>query len=127
MRVASGIFVDLFDAHLMLTDRALSQISFVDTEMKLNHAQARYREEATNAPSPNFRLEYALANRHGASCRIAILATDDPENDALFRTMATLRDSPWLDEQPERRHENGATILAAALTVGTYAFLGVRH
>ena len=120
-------FVDVFDAHLILTNRSLSQMAFADVELNHNKGRARYKEDPTSEEGPNFRLEYALASRNGASCRIAILATEGPQNNPLLGTMGTLRDSAWQDMQPAPHQNNSASILAAALTLGTYVFTSVPH
>jgi hypothetical protein len=121
------LLTDTFDAHLLVTNHSLSQISFSDIEVNRNKGSARYREDPTNGTGPSFRFQYALASRNGASCRIAILATEGPESNPIFGTMATFRDSPWLDKPPAPYQDNRAGILAAALTIGTYVFASVPH
>jgi len=121
----NDFLADLFDGHRFLTGNFVSTVDVASlTTSPGNRASARYSVASVEGTPQIFLLEYAVAQRNGASCRIAIFGAENPK--PILRVMATLQDSRWLDPltpAKERDHQ----FLQLILDVGAYTLTNIPH
>ena len=124
---SNDFLADLFDGHRLLTGDSVTRIDLADvTTSPVNRASARYGVDSAEGAPQRFHLEYAVAQRNGASCRIAILGAENPKPNPIFRVMATLQDSRWLDA-PAPAADEDHQLLRLMLNVGAYTLKSIPH